>query len=135
MKNLPDICLDPDLLARPSSTPPRGRNRASSKRKRSGSRSPGQASKAHKISDDTEIISEETNDSEEYDAEKINEVAEDTHNSSMADVGHFTEHHSYSPARPAPSKHSMITTTPGLLSKLKQPKLNYKPVQQKKDFH
>ena len=42
------------------------------------------------------------------------------------DIGQFTEHHSYSPARPAPSKHSLITTTPGILSKLKQ--LNYKPV-------
>ena len=51
-------------------------------------------------------------------------------NSHLNDAGQFTEHHSYSPARPAPSKHSMITTTPGVLSKLKQPKLNYKPVQQ-----
>lgn len=47
----------------------------------------------------------------------------------VKDAGQFTEHHSYSPARPAPSMHSLITTTPGHLSKLKQPKLNYKPIQ------
>ena len=58
---------------------------------------------------------------------------DDTRDSAKAninDAGQFTEHISYSPARPASPKHSMITTTPGHLSKIKQPKLSYKPLQQ-----
>ena len=137
VKNLPGICLDPDLLARPTSTPPRGRNRASSKRKRSGSGSPKQASKTPKLPI-PEIIDETKADLEEDEnvEEKINDAVVEDNPSSNGDIGHFTEHHSYSPARPAPTKHSMITTTPGILSKLKQPKLNYKPIQVagKKDF-
>ena len=50
-----------------------------------------------------------------------------------SDQGQFTDLHAFSPARPAPPKHSMISTTTGALSKLIQPKLNLKPVQ--KDFH
>ena len=141
MKNLPDICLDPDLLAEPSSTPPRGRIRASSKRKRSGSGSPALACKTPrlptpKINDEIKTNTEEIKDAEENNTEGVEIVGELNPSTSNADVGQFTEHHSYSPARPAPSKHSMITTTPGILSKLKQPKLNYKPIQQsgKKDF-
>jgi hypothetical protein len=141
---LPDIVLDPALLIRPSASPPRGRNRISSKRKRSSSRSPAHdqhVSKtprlpAHK---ETEKIDEtEAGKIDESEAEKIDgtEATDDNLDtevpakSHLNDAGQFTEHHSYSPARPAPSKHSMITTTPGVLSKLKQPKLNYKPVQQ-----
>ena len=45
---------------------------------------------------------------------------------SCVDVGRYTEHHAYSPARIAPPKHSLITTTPLTLSKLKQPTLSFK---------
>ena len=45
-----------------------------------------------------------------------------------SDEGQFTDLHAFSPARPAPPKHSMISTTTGALSKLIQPKLNLKPV-------
>ena len=128
---LPDVVLDPALLTRPSSTPPRGRNRISSKRKMSPSRSPANDQHASKnprlpaqIETEPDKI-DETEVNNESEDPKI-DVKVDTGIASphLNDAGHFTEHHSYSPARPAPSKHSMITTTPGHLSKLKQPKLN-----------
>ena len=135
VKNLPNICLDPDLLVRPTSTPPRGRSRISSKRKRSNSRSPvkdQQVSKTPRVPN-SEHSEKEKTDTEEVKSDRNDESEKVDKND---DIGQFTKHHSYSPARPAPSKHSLITTTPGILSKLKQPKLNYKPVQKssKLDF-
>ena len=132
MADLPQICFDPALFTRPSSTPPRGRNRISSKRKRSSSRSPAKdedqhASKTIKLPDVSEIDPEKKIDETETSNE---DDTRDLSKANMNDAGQFREHISYSPARPAPSKHSMITTTPGHLSKIKQPKLSYKPLQQ-----
>ena len=138
---LPEVCLDPALIVRPTTTPPRGRNRTNSKRKRSPSgtsalEDDSHSSKNPRLPAQQEIEEEKKDEEteENNDAEKqvkTDDVdTENLANVKSKDAGQFTEHISYSPARPAPSKHSMITTTPGHLSKLKQPKLSYKPLQQ-----
>ena len=134
---MPEVCLDPALLARPTSTPPRGRNRTNSKRKRSPSRSSDQVDD-QQPNKNPRLPAQQENEQEKKDdksEESIDDKTDDVDSENLAtvkakDAGQFTEHISYSPARPAPPKHSMITTTPGHLTKLKQPKLTYKPLQQ-----
>ena len=122
--DLPEVCIDPDLLALPSLNPALGRNRISStKRNRSNSASSDDSAKATKtIKLSEKPIENEIENEEECDEDIV------TTTPPVADIGRFTEHHSYSTARHAPAKHSMITTTP-VQASMKQTKLTYKPTQ------
>ena len=133
--NLPEVILQ----VTPSLTPAQGRIRISSaKRNRSNSMEENtQAKKTQRISVDQEEVeekNEEKTDDKLEIAEEDTEVKDDAKAATkpdlvVKDAGKFTEHHSYSPARPAPSKHSLITTTPGQIPVMKQTKLVYKPRQ------
>ena len=117
VKGLPAIVFDPDLLVKPSGGA-LGRARLNSKRKRNSSNEDENSSKNIRPSS-----SPENNISESADQISTAEAAIDQ--TSTIDIGRYTEHHAYSPARIAPSKHSLITTTPLNFSKLKQPTLNF----------
>ena len=122
--DLPEVCINPDLLSLPSLNPALGRNRISStKRNRSNSASSDDSAKATKTSKLSEKPIEDVIVNEEECDEDIV-----TTTPPVADIGRLTEHHFYSPARPAPVEHSMTTTTPGQAS-MKQTKLTYKPTQ------
>ena len=109
--DLPDVVVDPDLLVRPTSGAV-GRARLNSKRKRNSSTEDDNTSKNLKPSS-----------SPGSNSQKIDDV--ETTKKTNVDVGRYTEHHAYSPVRIAPTKHSLITTTPLTLNKLKQPTLNF----------
>ena len=123
---LPDICFDPDLLTKPTGTPPKGRARLSSKRKRDSANSDGEEvcnkNLRLPIGDAQKHLVQQN----DHDASPV------SGESSKTDEGQITDLHAFSPASPAPPKHSMISTTTGTLSKLIQPKLSLKPI--KKGF-
>ena len=84
--------------------------------------------KTPKIPEVVKLVGIEAKETEEKKTDQNLAVVLDKHEP-LKDAGQFTEHHSFSPARPAPTKHSMITTTPGQISKLRQSKIIYKPTQ------
>ena len=119
LHDLPDVCLDPTLLVTPSTTPPRGRSRQP-KRQRSSSRSPVEENQATK----TPRLNPTNNDESEREI-----IENPVEKSPEMDFGNVTETLSFSPANPAPPKHSMIKTAPGHIPLLKQSKLAYKSSQ------
>ena len=131
--DLPEVIIDPAIAVATPLVPASGRNRMNStKRNRSNSTSSveeNQATKTLKLSvQEEDVVNVIDDELKNVSDEKLDESPKTpTEPTSTHDIGKFTEHHVYSPARQAPSKHSMITTTPGHLSSLKQTKISYKP--------
>ena len=124
--DLPEVCYDPDLLTKPTGTPPRGRARLNSKRKRDSPNSSGDETtkKTPKF-----LTSPNANNLDVVTVvPSTSNICDDSEALQRADKGVIADVHAFSPSRPAPPKHSMISTNTGALSKLIQPKLAYKPV-------